>query len=650
MRSTSGSSVRFLLERWIQRGVLNQLGLMAALVVCAAALGGLAAWLSTPQFDTPASAIWWSFLRLTDPGYLGDDQGTALRVISTAVTIVGYVLFMGSMIAIMTQWLFGTMRRLERGLTPISMRDHVVVLGWTNRTPEIVRQLMSAQGRLKRFLERSEARKLRIVVQAEQVDAEVRARLRDHLGSYWDESQVFLRSGSALNAEDLKRLDLNRASVVVIPGADFEMGGADASDARVVKTLLTVDRLQYHLASDHRPLVVAELFDVQKVPVAEESFGGPLEIISSQQIISRLLAQSLRHEGLAKGLIGLLSHRTGNSMYVRPVPEFAGRVPRTLFGAFPRALVLGAIRMGEDGLVADLDPRSETPLAADDLLVLISTTYDECAPIAAEPPAAVVPAVDPAASGVAPSAAQKRPDAARRILVLGWSHKLGPLATELAASGQDHFDLTVMSRVPANERERWLSQATPPSERVQFHHVEGDYANASELDAHDLGSFDHVALLSSDWMASSDLADARTVLGHVLVRSRLRRLDNGPEVIVEFLDPRNCELFEERSGEFLVTPQVLSYLLAHTAMRPELAAAYEALFSTGGAEISLSGPDELGLVGRSVSFAEIQASTFAKGVTALGVLPYGGDPRMNPDRGEHFSLTVADRLIVLTVA
>ncbi|MFT5734592.1 MAG: hypothetical protein ACI8WY_003274, partial [Planctomycetota bacterium] len=154
----------------------------------------------------------------------------------------------------------------------------------------------------------------------------------------------------------------------------------------------------------------------------------------------------------------------------------------------------------------------------------------------------------------------------------------------------------------------------------------------------------------SDWMASSDLADARTVLGHVLVRSRLRRLDNGPEVIVEFLDPRNCELFEERSGEFLVTPQVLSYLLAHTAMRPELAAAYEALFSTGGAEISLSGPDELGLVGRSVSFAEIQASTFANGVTALGVLPYGGDPRMNPDRGEHFSLTVADRLIVLTVA
>jgi hypothetical protein len=76
-----------------------------------------------------------------------------LRAISTAVTVLGYVLFMGSLIAILSQGLAVAIRRMESGVTPISMQGHVVILGWTNRTPEIVAKLLTAQGRLQRFLE-----------------------------------------------------------------------------------------------------------------------------------------------------------------------------------------------------------------------------------------------------------------------------------------------------------------------------------------------------------------------------------------------------------------------------------------------------------------------------------------------------------------
>ena len=65
---------------------------------------------------------WWAFLRLTDPGYLGDDEGNWRRVVSTWLTVSGYVLFMGTLIAILTQWLNRTMRALEQGLTPITVR------------------------------------------------------------------------------------------------------------------------------------------------------------------------------------------------------------------------------------------------------------------------------------------------------------------------------------------------------------------------------------------------------------------------------------------------------------------------------------------------------------------------------------------------
>jgi hypothetical protein len=221
MISSTGHTARFLLERWLQRGVLHQLLLMAGLVVAVAVLGGLLAWLVSPEFESPTKAIWWAFLRLTDPGYLGDDEGLALRVISTVVTVLGYVLFMGSLIAILTQWLAGTMRDLERGLTPISMVDHVVVLGWTSRTPEVVLQLLSGKGRLRRFLARTEARRLRIVVQAPEVDAQLRLELRTGLGPEADNGQIYLRSGSALDEDDLARLDLERAAAVLVPGDEF---------------------------------------------------------------------------------------------------------------------------------------------------------------------------------------------------------------------------------------------------------------------------------------------------------------------------------------------------------------------------------------------------------------------------------------------
>ena len=62
----------------------------------------------------------------------------ARRTVSTVVTVLGYVLFLGLLIAILTQWLNETIAKLEAGVTPIALSDHVVILGWTHRVPTIV--------------------------------------------------------------------------------------------------------------------------------------------------------------------------------------------------------------------------------------------------------------------------------------------------------------------------------------------------------------------------------------------------------------------------------------------------------------------------------------------------------------------------------
>ena len=74
------------------RGLRYRL-LIAASIVAAVALvaGGLIALLDAGSSELSAE-VWWAFLRLTDPGYLGDDEGVARRSISTVVTVLGYVL------------------------------------------------------------------------------------------------------------------------------------------------------------------------------------------------------------------------------------------------------------------------------------------------------------------------------------------------------------------------------------------------------------------------------------------------------------------------------------------------------------------------------------------------------------------------------
>ena len=161
----------FRLEQTVIRGAVARFAIIVTLVVLISIVGGLLARALAPGFESAADAIWWAFLRLTDPGYLGDDEGVAKATISTVVTILGYVLFMGALIAILVQWLAETMNRLEQGLTPVALDAHFVILGWTSRTLMILEEILVSQDSVGRFLQQRGARRLRVALLAERVDA-----------------------------------------------------------------------------------------------------------------------------------------------------------------------------------------------------------------------------------------------------------------------------------------------------------------------------------------------------------------------------------------------------------------------------------------------------------------------------------------------
>lgn len=121
----------YFLERQFVKGTHIQLLFVIALIGVISTVGGLLVLPSGESNVNIGESIWWAFLRLSDPGYLGDDEGTWRRVVSTLLTVAGYVVFMGSMVAIITAWLNRKIRSLEKGLTRVTARNHIIILGWS---------------------------------------------------------------------------------------------------------------------------------------------------------------------------------------------------------------------------------------------------------------------------------------------------------------------------------------------------------------------------------------------------------------------------------------------------------------------------------------------------------------------------------------
>jgi hypothetical protein len=74
--------LQYLVERLLVRGAHYRLLFAAAIVGLVSVGAGTLVMRVDGGFDEWSDAVWWAFLRLTDPGYLGDDVGVARRVIS----------------------------------------------------------------------------------------------------------------------------------------------------------------------------------------------------------------------------------------------------------------------------------------------------------------------------------------------------------------------------------------------------------------------------------------------------------------------------------------------------------------------------------------------------------------------------------------
>ena len=631
--------LKFQIEQLLLRGAHARLLFIASLVGLVAIVGGLLVQATDAPFDGNTTAVWWAFLRLTDPGYLGDDEALARRVISTMLTVLGYVLFMGSLIAIMTQWLNQKIRNFESGLTPIVRRNHILILGWTNRTPAIVEELMRSEGRVRRFLQLRGARGLHVVILSKDVSLERTMELRSVLGPLWDARKITFRSGIPLRMEHLERVDFQNASAIILPGADFAYGGANESDTRIVKTVLSIANRRRFSSNQSLPLLVTEIFDLNIVHMAQKSYQGILEILASDVFITRCMAQNLRHPGLSHLFHQILSQGHGSSIYIRTFESFAGSRFGDLAGASPKAILLGVVRPDGEGFRSMLNPSGDLILESENRLVFLAQAYEDCEILKKLAPKQSLPQSQ--------RMSHLQVKSKRRILILGWNHKVAALIKELDDYLHEQFEISILSLKSASEREAELGRQGIDRHRVKINHYEGDQTSPSDLAAIQPSSYDNVVVLGSDWLETQEESDARTIVGHLVLKDILEGATQKPEILVDLMDADNIGLFQDKNTEVLVTPMIISHVLAQVALRRELNVVYAELFGAGGAEICFRSVANYGIAGRKVSFGKLKNRSADRGEIALGIRPKNSPIELNPAQNKTYILKETDDLIVL---
>ena len=627
-------NIRFTLERWLLKGLFSRLLFAAAIIAFVSITAGILVFLLDQKFDDAGSAIWWSFLRLSDPGYLGDDEGAVSVTVSTVVTVLGYVVFLGLLVAILTQWMNTLILRLESGTTRVTFKDHILILGWNHRTPSIVLELLETKGRVLRFLKGTGAHDLRIVILAEYVDAELREQLKTSLGTYWDDRRVVLRSGSPLSLDGLERAAFSDAAAVILPGADFAAALPGVADAEIIKTLASIS--QAGRQAGHTPLAVAALFNANRSDVARRAYCGDLEVIEADQLVSRLVAQSTLQHGLWSVYRELFGLHEDNAIFVREVE--AGQ--ESEFGqvrfACQKAAVIGVISAKDRNPI--LNPSNHMKIRSGDALIFIAKHFADCEVAAGVMPTSVAqnPGWHPVTSEI------------ETVLILGWSRKVPKVLAELLSCGKNRLRIDVAATTPVEERKIQIDSVVRAQRDEVVRQIEANFLNPDLAADIQPGNYDAVLMIARPRFGDEATADAATVSAYLTVDTLTIGRER-PHVVAEVLEEENETLFDSDRCDAIVSPMIVSYILSQVALEPELGLVFQELTQSWGTTILFRSPDSGN--GQTVcSFSDLVAKAAARGETAIGVVTTSDgarQTRLNPGADSRWTLDEIEQVVVL---
>ncbi|MFI8577724.1 potassium channel family protein [Rossellomorea aquimaris] len=239
-------------------------------------------------FPSLFDGIWWAIITTSTVGY-GDFVPTSFegRLIGIILILVGAG-FLSTYFVMLAAETVMTQNAYLEGKATFKGKEHIVVVGWNERTREVINQLTSLQSQCDIIL----------------VDETLQK-------NPYNNNHIHFVRGTPFRDAILKKVNLHEASIAIIT-ADQNKDEITA-DMNSVLTLLAIK-------GNHPDLyTVVEI--LQKDQVANAERAGADEVIQTNMQTSYVMMNSIISQGMSKTILKLLNHLKGNNLKLIPVSE-----------------------------------------------------------------------------------------------------------------------------------------------------------------------------------------------------------------------------------------------------------------------------------------------------------------------------------------
>ena len=535
--------------------------------------------------------LWMAFLQLTAPGSMGRDTESP-AVMKLAAVFSGFtgVVIFSTLIATLTTALNGAITNLKQGHSRVLESDHTLIVGWSKRVTEILKELVEA----------NESEDDPVVVIMSEKD---KPWMDDYLRSNFKErgnTRIVTRSGNPASPANLAHVNADEAkSVIVLANCDDNATEAQqvASDARGIKVVLALETT----APDAEFPIVTELFLERNRQVVLGMLPERVKVIDSEEILAKVMVQTSRTSGLSTVYSELLSF-DGCEMYITHAKWNGITFGKSQFH-FPDGVPIGIRRpTGE----VELRPSVDTVLEEDFELLIVAE--DDSTIDFKEKPVAV-----PRDLTVPDRRSQQKKE---KMLMLGWSTKAPIIISEHAEYVLEGSEVIVALYKPTEANRIEIAHLNDQVDELNIRLTEINPFDGEELKELKPFEFDDIIILPQSLGTNGDAEriDSETIVVLLLLRSmRKEILAEGGEIstkiVTEVLDSNNQGLIHHAGvNDFIISNRIVSMLFAQISEEPEIQKVYDDLFQEDGSEIYVK-PVELYFDSfpQQVTFADIMA-------------------------------------------
>jgi Trk K+ transport system NAD-binding subunit len=549
---------------------------------------------------------------------LGTATTVADRIMAVIYWFAGLTV-MGSIFAFRTVALTKTMERLKAAPSPILDSGHTLILGWSPRIFAILKELSIANQNVRGAMVVVFANVDRAVM-----DNELATRAGD-LGKL----RVITRKGDPTNPVDLARANVAGAKSVIVLDAD--RGG----DSMVIATLLSAQSI----ATRPELHFIAEVDDASVAESLEIASAGKILPVLAQEVIAKITAQASRQPGIPAVMLELLDF-AGDEIYFQPVPALAGKTYFEAQLSFDKAAVIGVVPAGKEAL---LNPKFNYELREGDQIIAIAADDDQV----------IYTGAAKKITRPKKLTANRKPAAARNLLLIGWSKMGQRVLQELSMFLPKGSTIDVVAKSELLD-EPIRVQASYGNLKARHIEATGQFAQLKALTSKK--RYDEVLLLGyrSEHISEAE-ADGQTLLASMQLAQLFGATSGAaPRLVAEILDPLRAGLAKTTSVDDLVVSENLAALLmSQLSENPKLATIFKDLFSpTRGSAVHVRPIEDYVPLGKPATFDQLVAAASSHGETAIGVRVLGEvsghrEVRLNPSKSQAFKPVAGDGLVVI---